>query len=446
MNQIALGDQSAYIVLEGQSINPPYKTAAVFFNFSSEPIVKESLQIQLSGTVTQVSNAIAALEATLQRITAYRANTYPYVQYLRFQPAAGGDYFYAPLIDAYLEANPAGYKTRQTGSLLLTLHYTRPNYFDGAKTELPLTTKGALDLTDGVTILNHTCNDVGHSNTVLIKPAHYETELPAPLRIEVQNEFTSPIPMTDFHFGIYHHPTHLSDSPFFYHGADLAGGTSYADAGAINGYFRRYTWSPSVWTPLFAAPISATQINILEGRAYRPYVHLFNPFAYADLYLKFQIERGSDLLYVSESVYADPAYQCVFFPPVNLPPTRLLRETLPHSSTLVFYAKKGSAAAYTLDVDQLVLQPLDFSASFLGFYGMNKGDLLIYDSHRGLHNVRYSAVGSETVAHVLQGGPLLLSPNTYTRLFTAIVLSDGSMQKDRTVKIKAFYRKRVRLL
>lgn len=446
MNQIAIGDETAWVVLDGASIAAPHKTAAAFFTFSADPFVKEHIEIHLAGTAAQVSTALAALETIIHRAQSHQAGAYPYPQYLRFQQAAGGAYFYAQFSQAYLAANPAAYKTRQTGSVILSLHYTRPNFFDGPKTELPLTTKGYTDVTGGVTINNHTCNDVAHSNTVLIKPADCPTELPAPLRLELKNTINSGGQLIDIHYGIYHHPNNTNDEPFFYHGSDLAGGTVYADAAAINGYYNRFVWSATAWTALCSIAISATDINILDGRLNRPILRIFNAFAYTDLYLKFQITRGTDVLFDSETVYADPTYRHVFFPPINLPPTRLLKETLPHSLTLVFYVRKTSGASYTLDIDQVCLQPLDYSAEFLGFFGMNYEDWHIYDSHRGLHNVLYSAVGSETVAHVITGGPLLLWPGAYTRLFTVMVADTGRIHKDRTALIKAYYRKRVRLL
>jgi hypothetical protein len=90
--------------------------------------------------------------------------------------------------------------------------------------------------------------------------------------------------------------------------------------------------------------------------------------------------------------------------------------------------------------------PLDGSASFLGFYDMLQDDVLIDDSFRGLHNVQYATLGSEAVGHLRQGGPLLLYPGEYNRLFFVLANEDHQVDILRTARLRAYYRRRVRIL
>jgi len=71
---------------------------------------------------------------------------------------------------------------------------------------------------------------------------------------------------------------------------------------------------------------------------------------------------------------------------------------------------------------------------------------LIDDSFRELSNVRYSAAGSETIAHIRQGGPLLLYPNQNSRLFFVLSNESNAIDIMRTARVRVYYRPRVRLL
>jgi len=156
--------------------------------------------------------------------------------------------------------------------------------------------------------------------------------------------------------------------------------------------------------------------------------------------------RGAYTLQTCDAVYADPNYKYVLFPPLQLPPNQLLREMLPHHVEIMIYGLKEDGAAAQIDIDCLQLLPLDYAATFHGFFDMSQDDILIDDSFRGLSNVRYSAVGSETVAHMRIGGPLLLYPGQNTFLFFMLANENNTMDILRTSTLKVFYRPRLRLL
>jgi hypothetical protein len=112
----------------------------------------------------------------------------------------------------------------------------------------------------------------------------------------------------------------------------------------------------------------------------------------------------------------------------------------------VLYGCKSTAGAYTLDIDQVQFFPLDYAANFLGFFSMSQGDTLIEDSFRGLSNVRYSAAGSEMVAHIRQGGPLLARSGAYNRLFLLLGNTGNTVDIMRTATLRVYQRERRRIL
>ena len=446
MNQISIGNASSgWLILSGESVSAPFKGASLSPVCSSSPMVEDEIILSLEGTPTQISTGLAALEKARQRAALYDRAGCPSPQYLRVQPLAGGEFFTAPLSDLRFEFNPDGYNTHQSGSLIVTLHFTRPNAFDGSQVELPLTNRSGEDVTGGIPLFNHTDYHTAHDSSVLIKPGDIESSLPAPLRIELENTFASGV-LRDLYVGLYHHPACSDDDLFFLQINDFTGGTQLYDTSAVNDYYCRFSFGSPGWTSFGYWTLSNDQVNNLAGRSYRPILLFFNAHAYTDLYLKIKLQKGANVLWESDPVYADPSFQYLLFPPVQIPPHRLLGELIPHHVDLHLYGQHETSGSYQVDVDQLHLLPLDSAASFLGFYDMNQADVLIDDSFRGLHNVHYSALGSETIAHLRQGGPLLLYPGEYNRLFFVQVNGSNQVFLWRTVSLSAFYRKRVRML
>jgi hypothetical protein len=445
VNQIAVGDSSNTIVLEGQSVSAPFYHAIPSFVGSSDPYVSEKVDVLLKGTPEQISTGLADLEKIITRAELYARKAYPSPQYLRFQLASGGPYYYAEVSNLYLTCPPEGYKTHSRGSIVAELHYLRPNYFDGPQVEVFLNGRFGENLAGGVPLYNHTDYHIPHGSSVYIKPGSLTSPMPAPLRVELENT-TATGALKDIYIGVYHHLSNDHEDPFFHNAPDIYGGTLLMNVNAINDYYRRLTWSAVDWTSIASITLTLDTVDLLAGETYRPMVHLFNSHAYSDLYLGFKLQRGLAVIYASEPVYADPDYDYVFLPPVDLPPNQLLRETLPHSLDFVLYAYKASGGTYTLDIDQVQLFPLAYSASFSGFFTMSKDDKLIDDSFRGLSNVRYSASGSETVAHIRLGGPLCVRSGAYNRLF--FVMADGSNTVDlmRTATLRIYQRERRRIL
>lgn len=445
MNQIAVGDNSNFIAIEGQAVTAPYYHAVFDHSRSLDLIVSEKLDITLKGTPTQISTALAAIERIVYHAQLYQIKAYPGPQYLRIQLEAGGSYYYSEISDLFLVSHPSGYKTHAKGSLAIELHYRRPNYFDGPQVELPLNGRFGQNIFGGIPLYNHTDSHNTHGSTVYLKPANLTSPMPSPLRIELENTYATGS-LKDIYIGIYHHPDNDDEDPFFHNSSDISGGSLLYNVNAINDYYRRLTWSSTTWTALTVATLTLDIVDILAGLTYRPMIHLFNSHAYLDLYLRFKLQRGASVIYDSEPVYADPSYDYVFLPPVELPPNLLLRETLPHSMDLVIFAYKPSASTYTLDIDQIQLFPLGYAANFLGFFNMDQDDKLIDDSSRELSNVRYSAAGSETVAHIRQGGPLFARSDAYNRLFVVMANASNTIDIMRTATLRVYTHIRKRIL
>ncbi len=446
MNQIALGNVPAgWLILSGHAAEAPFKGASYGSVFSSDRMVADSLTLSLEGTPEQISQGLVELENVRGRAELYQRAGCNTTQYLRCQPVDGGAFYITPITDLGIEVNPQGYDTHQTGSLRVRLHFTRPNHFDSESIELPLSNRNGSRVTGGIALFNHTDAHPGHDSSVLIDPADVDSPLPAPLRFELENTCTSGV-LKDVLVGLYHHPTISDDGVFFLQGTDFMGGDLLYSPNAINEYYRRLSWSGGDWTDLGNWTLTNEDVQRLSGRSYRPILHFFSAHGYDDLYLKIKLQKGDYVLWEGEGVYAYPAYQYMLFPPLRIPPHRLLGERLPHHVDLVMYGQREDAGPHQLELDQLHLLALDGSASFLGFYDMLEDDVLVDDEFRGLHNVRYATLGSEAVGHLRQGGPLTLTPGDYNRLFFVLVNEAGQVDIMRTASLRAYYRRRLRIL
>ena len=445
MIQIAIGEEGSWTIIDGLSVSAPFKNCVCYFEQSDKEIVTDKIEIFLKGTPAQISAGVSTIEQIIHRSFLNSQGHYENPQYLRFQMESGGSYFYAEFQQPYLTTNAAGYSTHYKGSLVLNLFYKRSNSFYGALETLPLTGKNGTDVTTGLNIFNCTDYVATHGSSVLIKAADLVSPLPSPLRIELVNTYATD-QLKDIFMGVYQHPTEDDEDLFFYNAPDLVGGSTIVNAGAINDSYQRLTWSATTWTSLCSLTLTLDLVDALDGHLYRPFMHLFNSHAYTDLYFKIALQRGIYTIFQSEAVYSDPSFDYVFLPPISIPPNQVLREVLPHSLDLVLYAYKPTAASYTIDIDQLQLFPLDYAANFQGFFNMAQNNLFIYDSFRGLHNVRFSAAGSETVSHILQGGPLMATPGVNNRLFFIMANQDNTAEKLRTATVTVKHRKRFRIL
>jgi hypothetical protein len=446
MNQIAIGDSKAWLILEGENRIAPYKKAALFLSFSSDEFVKEKLEIQLAGSLSEIHSVMEELGRLITRAEDYERGTYESPQYLRLQREAGGEYFYTPITHLYLGSNRDGYITRYRGALMIELHYIRPNYFDGAQTELKLTGRHGSDLTGGMDIVNHTDNGTYDANTFYVaKKWTTDSDIPAPVRMEF--EFTNATGnLKDLFVGNFYDLAAYDEYIFFKGANTFTTGTNTANAGAINGYYKTYTWSSTAWTLFAYKTLSSTETGKLDGRFYRPIMHLYQSHAYTDLYFKIKIQRGSSVLYEGEAVFSDPNYDYIVFPALQIPPNKLMREVDPEPVDIYIYAQHDTSASYTIRWDQLLLLPLDYSLFFKGFFNITQNDILIFDQFRGLHNVIYNVSSGETIAHIRHGGPLLLYPNAYNRFIFIWSDSNNTVNISHSAKVKLFWRKRVRII
>ena len=445
MNEIALGDQSNWLVLSGPAADPPFKSARRFPVHAQSDLIEDGLTLSLSGTPAEISAGLAQLEAVAERVSRYEKSTYPKRQLLRVQPEGSGDYFYAPVKDLWLDVPPGAESGHAHGNLLLRVHFIRPNHFDGDQVELPLTAGDQIDQTGGVELFNHFDVHAGHTNSVLVDPASVSGALPAPLRIEITSTYPTDN-LKDVFIGIMSHSEAVDEEILHCYAPDFTGGNLYTNASAIQGQYLKVAWSETVWKLLCAAYLDNAQVAALQGRYFRPILHLYNPLNVQDLRLKLYLQSGSFIHWEGEPIWVDPDYGYVVFPPIQIPPTQLLYEVNTQTLDLVLYGQHDTGTSYEISFDDLILLPLDKAATYLANHTLIQSAILIDDNFKGKTITRYLNNSYEIGTHLKQGGDLLLQPGQYNRLMVIMTNSADQIDILRTASVRMFYRQRVRFL
>lgn len=445
MNEIALGNESAWLVLSGPSSDPPFKAARLSPVHVQSELIEDSLTLSLSGTPAEISVGLAQLETVADRASRYEKSTYPQRQLIRIRPEESGEYFYAPVADLWLDVPPEGETSHLHGTLIVKIHFTRPNYFDGDQIELPLTAGDQHEQTGGVGIFNHFDIHPDHTNSILIDPGSVSGALPAPLRIEIMNTYPTEY-LKDVFVGIMSHSESIDEEILHCYAPDFSGGYLYTNASAIQGHYLRVSWSDSNWKLLCSTYLDSSQVADLRGRYFRPVLHFYNPVNYQDLRLKLYLQSRSFIHSEGEPVWIDPEYGYAVFPPIQIPPYQLFYEVSTQTIDLVLYGQHDSGASYDLYFDDLILLPLDSAATYLGHHTLFQDSVLIDDNFKKRQITRYGGDSYEINTHLKQGDDLSLQPGQYNRLL--LIMSDTMNQVDifRTASVRMFYRKRIRFL
>ena len=446
MNQIAIGDSSGMTVIHGELISPPYRRTACFFNFDDQAQLSERIEVEIAGSPAQIQEVLDRFNQIRLRAQLFERGLYYSPQYLRFQTAHGEATYRTPINHLRLAVNREGYLTARKGSVLLTLHYTRPPWFDKGLYSVPLSSRTSTDVITGVTLVNHSDAGATDFNSVYTRHTGIQTTLPAPVKLEIEF-LTAASTLKDLLIGVYHNPgDDRGEGHFYTPASDFAGGTAITNSGAINGSYRLLTWSTDTWTSLATVAIPDGTMEKLDYKAYRPILHLFSNHAYSDLYLKCALLDGSDLIYETDPVIADPNYGTVLFPPLNLPPHQTLRDLDPRGLTLAIYGTKDNTSTYVISFDQLMLLPLDYAMQFKGFFNMTQGDVFVYDQASGLCNVRTTPGPREIQYHIPLGGSLMLFPARTSRFIFMWTNDANKVMINDSVKVIAYYRKRTDIL
>ena len=446
MITLAIGDTRhnpdyAWLNLAGTSL-PTGLVGAIYDPRTGDGrTVEERITLVLKGTPAQIAAVMLRLEEKVALANRYTAEGVGVAHYLRVSYEPEADYYYTRILQARLEPKPNSLAYTSGGSLGVDLVFTSEDHFDGEPVALPLSNRNGTGVTSGLTVSNHA--DSGHDNFVSIAANDLLTELPASLRLEITNSCATG-ELKDLWVGSYQY-NRLSALPqLAYEGESATGGTDVSDANSSGGAFRRVSWTDAGWNSLLYWTLSATNLSRYQGRAVMPILRLANAHTYDDLQLRLVLKAGNIILYEGATQWVNANLGYLTFPPFRLPPAPLSGVLSAQAQALHLYGHKSNTDSYTLDLDHLQLLPLDAFTHYQGLVNLAQNDTLVDDAFEGLfHGVQG---GYELSTHIPIQKGLFIQPEHHAKLVFFQSDDDDAAPIERTLSVRAYYRRRKRVL
>lgn len=438
MITIEIGNQAqTWYTLSGGSLPEGLLGAVYEPACSAESLVQERILLTLKGTHAQMDAILEALEMKLTLAREYNQHGVGMPQYLKLRAQADGLDYVARLLSATLEPLPHSLAYYASGSLSVAISFTRENHFDSAEIQIPLTSN---PLT-GVALVNH--DDSAHNNTFFVDRDEVETQLPAPLRLEITNTYASGT-LKDIWIGSIQNDLYSPVPSLILEGELGSGGTTVSSATASNGAFQRLTWSASGWSDLTEWDLSAEDLYAFRGRTVLPMLRFANTPSVSGLLLRLSAASSGVTLYEGGEINVPAGMGYLALSPLRLPCGELQGLDYPAVQQLHLQAYKPGSSSATLDVDDLLLIPQDSFRSYKGLIGLGQNDQLIDDAFTGISYSKHTDY--ELGSHITLGEGHFIQPNQAARFM--IFQGDGNNLApiDRSISVRAWYRRRRRIL
>lgn len=407
-----------------------------------EPEVGESLDLLISGSnVTTLQTTVRALEKLLWAADLRRRTQLGPRVYLQVQWDGEASAWRSEVVGGKLELPNA---PDQWGRLRVeaTLGLTRRAFWEGARTQIPLTNSSATGNTSGLTIYNHDDSGTYHDNYCQVAAADVTGVLPAPVEIELKNTAGASVWFTNVYIAnnVYSDPANLVH--MLEGESRTSGGTIVANAASSNGNYNEVSVTPG--TPGYMMfTLAAATVAKLGGRWFR-------------LLARF-VSLPSGVV-VQPSVRNSPSERDLWMGPESQPSNGMWwgvvdmgAAPLPPggysagwgSLTLVLkFSTVLSVPPVQLDFVQFT--PTDsYRIMRLGYRSLANNDLIVDNGTDGLAYTTSSGEQQAGVAPV--GDPLMVYPGQLQRLYILSDSGDGGeagINIARTLAVRAWYRPR----
>ena len=414
---------------------------------STEEAVTETLRISMRGTPTELRAIIFRLEEICRQVRLYEEQGLGAPIYLRAFPPDGYDPLYSRLFQAELRAKAGGLALEEYGNLTLDLVITRQNAFDGIEQPLMLSNSAGSGL---IAALKNRDDGLaaGNDNYFWVQTDTLSTDLPAPMRLQVTNAGSSPL--AQLLVGAYHHPNRPDKPPLVLEGEHAEEGVEVPAADASNGAYAQFTLTRGAWQALASWQLTHTMLEAFDGRLYLPILRCYNPFSSGVLQFRVALSFPGLPPALGTTLYQSPAVNAVedqgylLLAPLRLPfGTRQLDvQPAPLRFTVQGYAP--GSGSLTLNIDDILLLPLDDFVEFSSSVGLPAGASLIDDAF--MQKTFTLANYKEMRTHQRLGDYFTLPPGETSWFFFFQVNAQGLAPIDLPISVQAWYRQRRQIL
>lgn len=240
---------------------------------------------------------------------------------------------------------------------------------------------------------------------------------------------------------------YLSEPEDFAHlleAEDSDTGADTNNAGASSDEYRAYTVTTTN-AKITAWTIPSETLLAAASAYFRVMIRFFDGNEITDSRLSLRILYGSQEIYDGRTIAYDDTYAVVdrlwrYIDTLQLPPFALEGNT-PTDLIIQLWARSTAAGSITLNIDCLMLLPINRYRKLRSLGGVAQNSVLIDDGILGSY---YQTVSSELVKDItVEGSPIMLWPGIDNRLcFIQHSEDDNKADRDRLITVKVFYRER----
>ncbi|KUK47928.1 MAG: hypothetical protein XD74_1483 [Actinobacteria bacterium 66_15] len=452
MANIAIGnlidpDETAWLYLNEGPLPPGILGTRYEPVTASEATVTETLLISLRGSVAELRGVISHLEILCRQIWLYELEGLGAPIYLRVIPPDNYDPLYSRLLHSELHTPPGALASEEHGSLTLELIITRQNAFDGIEQPLMLSNSAGSGLT--AALKNRDDNlAVGNDNYFFVYTDALGTDLPAPMRLQVTNAGSSPL--AKLLVGAYHHPNRPDKPPLVLEGEHADEGVEVPAADASNGAYAQFTLTRGAWQALASWQLTHTMLEAFDGRLYLPILRCYNPFSSGVLQFRVALSFPGLPPALGTTLYQSPAVNAVedqgylLLAPLRLPFGMRLLDVQPAPLRFTLQGYAPGSGSLTLNIDDILLLPLDDFVEFSSSVGLPAGASLIDDAF--MQKTFTLANYKEMRTHQRLGDYFTLPPGETSWFFFFQVNTQGLAPIDLPISVQAWYRQRRQIL
>jgi hypothetical protein len=433
IGRLDLPDEQAWLSLTGAAVMDGLVGSEYQFRPSDDKTTQETVQLHLRGSKPQLRQWLDRLEGFQQQ---------PGDLFLRLWSDDSQAYGYARIHQLNLKTLPGHLASHQRGSLELDLDLLRDTFFFTDELPLPLSNSSGPSQESGVIIYNHDDSTVGHDNWFKVDAPSLDLKFPALTRFQFENNFVG-LDLGNFWVGSLPCQSGQPQPALNLEAENGSGGTIINSSLASGGKYCQYRWSGADWNTLTSwvlGPITVTQLA--EGSVL-PFLRFFNPSLSSTLQLRILVNLQGKLVFEGPVTNPIPGKGFASLDPLHLPLGELPLKSYASHHQLVLQAKQTDAGEHLLEMDDLLLLPQHTFAGYHSLSGLSYPLKMIEDEMSGKSWSLQD--GMEFKSHARIGSGLGLQPNLPQYFWCFQTDINAQAPIDRTLLVKAWYRRQWRL-
>lgn len=407
--------------------------------------VTDSLDLYIPGTYTQIQDKIWRINRLLQY---GQENQYgPFGTWLVFAIAEGEEVWRSRVYKGLVDYDPTMYGRIRRQNLKVGLIIERDPFWEGEEKQIPICNGNGTNNITGLNVYN--CNDGSgvspnkKHNYIEIAANQVVGDLPAPVRLEMRNEYDSSARLNDVWISqnVNSNPVNLNQ---IIEGENASfGGSPISNTGYSAGQAQNFGWSGDTWVTMARWELNTNFLNLANKRWFKVIAAFTSSSTLSNVKLQCKITfpAGTPLTVVASSQEVSLATSRIQeIGELQIPPWLLSAGDLAPVD-LTIYAK--SIGGGTVGIDFLHITPLDgYRVLIPRGYGAAHTIRIVDD---GINDELYTdgwTPAGKTGHYTAIGKQILLAPGKLQRLYFLQKGNTGDISTSRVLSVKAFYRPR----